>query len=62
MSIEPEATGALVIDLAAYRARRAGRAGGPHASSAAPNVMWVPMLMMVLMPVAVGGTDRTHAG
>jgi hypothetical protein len=64
MSIEPDptASGAVIVDLAAHRARRAGRTAAGHASSATPRVMWVPMMMMVLMPVPVGGVDRTHAG
>ena len=61
MSIEANSTalGATVIDFAAHRAKRVRRAGP---SPATPNVMWVPMMMMVLVPVPVGGADLTHAG
>jgi hypothetical protein len=63
MSIEPDsmAFGATIIDLAAQRAKRAGR-GAVSAPSVTPNVMWVPVMMMVLMPMPVSGADRTHAG
>jgi hypothetical protein len=57
---EANASSAVVIDLAAYRAKRGGRT--PTASSAPAGVMWVPMMMMVLMPVPVAGSDGVHAG
>ncbi|ALK09587.1 hypothetical protein [Blastochloris viridis] len=63
---ETTALTAAVIDLAAYRAQRQTKRDD-SAVTAAPaptNVMWVPMMMMVLMPVSVpvAGSDRVHAG
>ena len=64
MLIEADTTGrsAIVIDLAAYRSRRARRAGASSAMPATRNVMWVPMMMMVLVPVPIAGAERTDAG
>ncbi|NJL07239.1 MAG: hypothetical protein HC900_02490 [Methylacidiphilales bacterium] len=56
-----KALGAVVIDFAAHRAKRERRAGTASAAQTTPNVIWVPMMMMVLMPVQVGGADRTYA-
>jgi hypothetical protein len=64
MLIEADTTGrsAIVIDLAAYRSRRARCAGASSGMPATRNVMWVPMMMMVLVPVPIAGAERTDAG